>query len=184
MIKFNRAIAARVAAYRQLWPAVLTALNESYFDLNGAFDLGVKMVYSTGPNDQVNGAFFPQNRGGEVRLAHPSYATDILPGDDRILKASLRNNPASYGELSSNRDVWVFKSATDPFGVVRNEELILLYAEAKIQLTQIPDGVVALNRIRTGHNLAVYAGAVTQAALLTEMLYQRRYSLFFEGHRW
>jgi hypothetical protein len=184
LIKFNRAIAARVAAYRQLWPAVLTALNESYFDLNGAFDLGVKMVYSTGPNDQVNAAFFPRNRGGEIRLAHPSFMTDILPGDDRVLKTSLRNNPASYGDLSSNRDVWVFKSATDPIGIVRNEELILLYAEAKINLTQIPDAVVALNRIRTGHTLPVYAGAVTQAALITEMLFQRRFSLYFEGHRW
>jgi len=28
------------------------------------------------------------------------------------------------------------------------------------------------------------AGAQTQAALIDEMLYERRYSLFFEGHRW
>ncbi|AXY77441.1 RagB/SusD family nutrient uptake outer membrane protein [Paraflavitalea soli] len=184
LIKFNRAIAARVAAYRQLWPAVLTALNESYFDLNGAFDLGVKMVYSTGPNDQVNAAYFPQNRGGEVRLAHPSYVTDIIGGDDRISKATLRTNSLSSSGLTSNRDVWVFKSATDPIGIVRNEELILLYAEAKLQLNQIPDAVVALNRIRLGHNLTPYAGSITQAALITEMLFQRRYSLFFEGHRW
>ena len=27
-------------------------------------------------------------------------------------------------------------------------------------------------------------GAITQAALINEMLYQRRFSLFFEGHRW
>ena len=44
--------------------------------------------------------------------------------------------------------------------------------------------MVALNRIRTGHNLPPYAGAISQAALIKEMLRQRRYSLFYEGHRW
>ncbi|MEP6746723.1 MAG: RagB/SusD family nutrient uptake outer membrane protein [Bacteroidota bacterium] len=34
------------------------------------------------------------------------------------------------------------------------------------------------------HNLAVYSGASTTDALTTEMLKQRRYSLFYEGHRW
>ena len=50
--------------------------------------------------------------------------------------------------------------------------------------TKIPDAVTAINRIRRGHNLPDYSGAVTQAALIDEMLKQRRYSLFFEGHRW
>jgi len=39
-------------------------------------------------------------------------------------------------------------------------------------------------RIKSG-KLPAYAGAVTQAALLDELLYNRRYSLLFEGgHRW
>ena len=68
--------------------------------------------------------------------------------------------------------------------IIRNEELILIYAEAKIQTNAFPDAIVALNRIRTAHNLPSYASAITQAALITEMLNQRRFSLFFEGHRW
>ena len=59
-----------------------------------------------------------------------------------------------------------------------------MYAEAKIQTNQLPDAVTALNKIRTSHNLAPYAGAVTQAALTDELLKQRRYSLYMEGHRW
>ena len=42
----------------------------------------------------------------------------------------------------------------------------------------------AIDKIRQGHNLGAYSGAVTQPALITEMLKQRRYSLFSEGHRW
>jgi hypothetical protein len=184
LIQFNRALAARVAVYRQQWAAALTALNESFFDLNGGFNTGIFHVYSSGPNDQLNLTFFPQNNTGEVRLAHPGYATDIIAGDDRIQKATLRASAASLDNLTSNRDVWVYTSSTAPVPIIRNEELILIYAEAKINLNQIPDAIVALNRIRTGHNIPVYAGGITPTALLTEMLFQRRYSLFFEGHRW
>lgn len=184
MLKFNRALAARVALYRQQWAAALTALNESFFDLNGSFVVGAFHSYSTNPNDQLNLAFFPQNNNGEVRLAHPSYTVDIGAGDDRISKATIRTAAASFDNLTSNRDVWVYTSNTARSPIIRNEELILIYAEAKINLNQLPDALVALNRIRTSHNLPVYAGAINPGALITEMLHQKRYSLYFEGHRW
>ncbi len=184
LLKLNRAIAARVAVYRKQWTTALTALNESFFNINGSFTTGAYHVFSTGSGDQLNPAFFPQNQSGEVRVAHPSYAADIEPGDDRIGKATLRTVAASQGGLTSNRDVWVYTSSTAPMPIIRNEELILIYAEAKIQLNALPDAIVALNVIRTKHNLPPYAGAVSQAALITEMLKQRRYSLFYEGHRW
>jgi len=185
LTKFNRALAARVDVYRKQWATALTDLNESFFDLNGDFYLGVNEVFSTGSGDQLNPAYFDQNSSGEVRLAHPSYATDIAAGDDRIGKATLRNTPASDPSgLSSNRDVWVYTSSTAPIPMVRNEELILIYAEAKIQTNSLSEAVTALNVIRAGHNLSPYSGAVTQDALINEMLTQRRYSLFYEGHRW
>ena len=184
LLKFNRALAARVAVYRQQWGAALTALNESFFDLNGSFDEGVFHVFSAGTGDQLNPAFIPQNQAGELRLAHPSYATDLEGGDDRIGKATLRSASFSNSGLTGDRDVWVYTSSTAPIPLIRNEELILIYAEAKIWSNALPDAVVALNVIRQTHNLLPYAGVVTQAALLTEMLKQRRYSLFFEGHRW
>src|ERR1019366_4967750 len=128
--------------------------------------------------------FIPQNQTGEIRLAHPSYATDIETGDDRINKATLRNSVASLSGLSSNRDVWVYTSSTAPIPIIRNEELMLIYAEANIQLDNLNEGVNAINIIRNGHGLGDYSGAVNGPALITEMLNQRRYSLFFEGHRW
>jgi hypothetical protein len=184
LTKVNRALAARVALYRKDWPGALTALSASFFDLNGSFALGVSHVYGTGSGDQLNTFFIPPNQTGEIRLAHPSYAANITPGDDRIGKATIRNASASLNGLTSDRDLWVYTSSTAPIPIIRNEELILIYAEAKVQLSQMPDAIVAINRIRTGHNLSPYAGAVTQAALLTEVLNQRRYSLYCEGHRW
>jgi len=126
----------------------------------------------------------PQNQNGEVRAAHPSYAADIDASDDRIGKATLRTSPASQSGLSSDRDVWVYTSSTAPAYIIRNEELILIYIEAKIQKNSIPEALVGINRIRTEHNVPVYSGGITSDALITEMLKQRRYSLFYEGHRW
>jgi len=185
LTKFNRALAARVDVYRKQWPTALTDLGESFLDLNGDFYTGVNEVFSTGSGDQLNPAFFAQNSTGEVRLAHPSYASNIAAGDDRINKATLRNAPASDPSgLSSDRDVWVYTSSTAPIPMIRNEELILIYAEAKIQTNSLTEAVDALNIIRAGHNLPNYSGAVTPSALIDEMLTQRRYSLFYEGHRW
>jgi hypothetical protein len=101
-----------------------------------------------------------------------------------ISKATLRTTPASLSDLSSDRDVWVYTSSTAPIAIIRNEELILIYAEANIQLNNLTEAAKAINVIRNGHGLADYSGASTQPALITEMLNQKRYSLFFEGHRW
>src|SRR5664279_3252493 len=184
LLKFNRALAARVDVYLQNWQGALTALNESFFGLTVDFKFGAYHEFGTGSGDQLNTMFFPQNQNGEVRVAHPSYAAGIEARDDRIGKSTLRTATASLLGLSSNRDVWVYTSSTAPIPIIRNEELILVYAEANIQNNNLPEGVKAINVIRNAHQLGDYAGAVTHDALITEMLKQRRYSLFYEGHRW
>ncbi|HJP63820.1 MAG TPA: RagB/SusD family nutrient uptake outer membrane protein [Mucilaginibacter sp.] len=184
LIKFNRAIAARISVYQKNWQTALDDLNESFFDLNGNFNTGVYHVFGTGSGDQLNPVFIPQNQSGEVRVAHPSYAEDIDANDNRINKTSLRTSTAALSGLSSDRDVWLYTSSTAPVGIIRNEELILIYAEANIQLNHLTEAATALNKIRSAHGLGNYSGALTQPALITEMLKQRRYSLFFEGHRW
>jgi hypothetical protein len=184
LAQFNRALAARVSVYQGNWQTALTDLSGSFFTLTNDFSNGVYHVFATGSGDQLNPVFIPQNQTGEVRVAHPSYVQDITAGDDRINKVSQRTTPASLSGLTSNYDVWLYTSSTAPAAIIRNEELILIYAEANIQLNNFTQAVSALNIIRNGHGLANYSGAVTQPALISEMLYQKRYSLFFEGHRW
>ncbi len=183
LTQFNRALAARVLVYQSDWTDALTAVGESFYSLTGDFDLGVYSIFGTGSGDQLNPAYIPQQTTGEVRVAHPSFAADILAGDDRISKATLRP-VASLDGLSSDRDVWVYTSSTAPMPIIRNEELILIYAEANIQVSNFPEALKAINAVREKHGLADYAGTVDQPSLITEMLYERRYSLFLEGHRW
>lgn len=184
LLKFNRALAARVHLYRKNWAAALTALSESFFDLNGSLNTGISHSFSTNGGDIANLMYLPPNGNGDVRVAHPSFTANIIPGDDRINKTALRTSSASQGGLTGDRDVVIWGSLNTPVSIIRNEELILIYAEAKIQTGAFPDAIVALNRIRTAHNLPAYSGAVTTAALTTDLLYNRRYSLFMEGHRW
>src|SRR5262249_3036092 len=44
---FNRALAARVAIYRQNWTDALTDLDNSFFDMNGDFSTGVYLNFSS-----------------------------------------------------------------------------------------------------------------------------------------
>ena len=185
--KFNRALAARVNVYREQWANVLAALNASFFDLNGDRNLGVYYVYAIAGGDLLNELYQAPTATGEIRIVHPSFITDAEAGDTRLSKAFLRADAPTQAGLSGSYGFNVYAANTSPIAIIRNEELILLYAEAKIQVgdaASLADAVLALNRIRMSAGLAPYGGAVTQAALIDEMLKQRRYSLYGEGHRW
>ena len=66
--------------------------------------------------------------------------------------------------------------------IIRNEELILLRAEANLGLTNVTQALVDINFIRTNSGgLPIYAGATTAGAVLDELIYNKRYSLLWEG---
>ncbi|PWT95127.1 MAG: RagB/SusD family nutrient uptake outer membrane protein [Bacteroidetes bacterium] len=182
--KFNRAIAARVAVYRSDWNGALTALSNSFFDINGPLNKGSYHIFSTAGGDQLNPMFFPLESNGETRVAQPDFVKDAEAGDTRLSKVVQRSDTAFQDGLSSNYDFYLYTSNTANIPLIRNEELILIYAEANIQLNNLTEGRDALNKIRTAASLPNYSGALTQDALIDEMLKQRRYSLYGEGHRW
>lgn len=194
-LKFNRAIAARIAMYQKDWAAMNTALNESFLDLNGSLTTGPNFLYSTTAGDIANPIWQAKEEANNPLLVQVNFVPEAEAGDSRVFgpsradggtaKIRLRTAataPTGYPNMAY--ETQLYATNTSPISIIRNEELILMYAEAKIQTNQLPDAVTALNKIRTSHNLAPYAGAVTQNALIDELLKQRRYSLFMEGHRW
>lgn len=179
--QFVKGLQARIAVYQGNKSAAIGYLNESFLDVAGDLYAGPFRTYSSASGELVNEVFRSPNQS-EALVAHPSYVADIEPGDDRISKVALRDTIALDG-LTGNYDVVVYPTLSSPIWLIRNEELILIRAEARIGSNNA-GAVEDLNVIRNVHGLPNYGGATDDAALTDEMLKQRRYSLYAEGHRW
>ena len=70
---------------------------------------------------------------------------------------------------------------TRPIAILRDEELVLLRAQAYIEANQLANATADLNSVRTSYGLAPYAVFADQASARTALLYEKRFSLFFEG---
>lgn len=189
-IFLNRAIAARVAIYDEDWTGALEALEEAkpFFELGSGeaiLNRGAYFVYS-GPPDAFNSRYYPRNsETAQIELVHPSMIADAETGDLRVAKKFFkRDRPFTLQGLSSQYQDDRFESDTDPVPWLRNEELILIYAEANAQLGNYPEANKAINYIRSTWGLSKFTGSST-ANIINQLLYERQYSLWFEfGHRW
>lgn len=193
LLEFNRAIAARAAIYQGNKSLALSLLNESFMDLTANGTIGVYHIFGNTGNDIANQQYYVPNQSANEFMAHDSWVADAEVGDTRLSKVGLfevEESPnvfvperQSFDGLSADYQVRLYSSNTDPVALIRNEELILLYAEANIG-TNNTEAIAALDVIRNAAGLPDYSGATTDAALEDELLVQRRYSLFGEGHRW
>jgi hypothetical protein len=189
-LTFNQAVGARVAMYQSDWSGTLTYLNNSFLNLNGAVTTGPVFTFSTTSGDIINPLYQQTNTTISPIVVQNTFITDAETGDTRVTsKVMKRTTPRSFGGIIGNYDVFMYPSSVSSVSIIRNEELILMYAEANIQLGQLSVAVPALDVIRTSAGLQPLAVAkptiiTDQAALITELLNQRRYSLFYEGHRW
>jgi hypothetical protein len=184
--RFNRALAARVALYQGDFAGTLTALNASFYDRAGSLTLGPKMVFSpTTANDIGNPYFQARNATNGPVSVPDNFVDEAEPGDLRLSKAPRRTTPLVVGAITGNYEPQVFPTQTTPLDIIRNEELILIAAEARVGTNDLAGALLDINAIRTraGGLPALTAGSLSSpAAYRDEILAQRRYSLFYEGH--
>ena len=204
-LQFNRALFARVsvefgtieggAAGATDFTAALTALGQSFLDTAAPLTRGAYYVFSTASGDALNGNS-PQVSPDQ--LAHPSIEADAAqerrPGGaldlryvNKVIKlATPRAAPQTAG-IPTDLQFTIYPTNTSPIPIIRNEELILLRAEANLGLGNLSAALTDINVIRvTAGGLApstLTAGSGA-TAITTELLRQRRLSLLFEGHRW
>jgi hypothetical protein len=209
-LQFNRAIAARCAIYQatlatapaertMFYTTALTALTASFIVDNPAmtidFKLGANYAFSLTAGDTANGLIDP----GIV--AHPALQTDaqkqadgttldarfvakitpIVDADGKPVSASS----AQDSKLSTSIKFKIYTN-TSPIPIIRNEDLILLKAEALYFTGDKAGALVELNLVRTlSGKLPPIALPADDNAFINALLYERRYSLMFEGgHRW
>ena len=183
----NRAIKARVDVYMGNYATALTSLGASFIDTTASLDLGAYHAHSSGSGDVENQLFDPT---GRAILAHPSIVSeaqnkpDATPDNRLLRKVTALPAPRTVQGVTTDVLFTIYNSPSAPIPIIRNEELILLRAEANIGLNNFAPAQTDINTIRVKSG-GLAPTVLTPANALDELLYNKRYSLLFEGgHRW
>ena len=183
------------------WAAVLTALGNSFLNAGAttraAFDVGVYDNYGPSPDVQN-----PLSQAINSNLyAHMSFQSDVqfkadgVTPDDRYTAKIRTGLPSRQGPTVNGApttaastlgfSIWPTVSTMIP--IIRNEELILIRAEAKLATGDKAGAIADLNIVRQnsgGLPASTLTTASTDDQVLTGILYEKRYSLMMEGDRW
>jgi starch-binding outer membrane protein, SusD/RagB family len=211
-LQVNRALAAKVnvdyaliaACGAPCFNAALAALSESFItttNLPASLTLGAYLAYSSAAGEPANPitetlqatryyvhpsipALVQQQPSGEDDLRYQNKVFDLgtsgirtLNGLSSTLKPIMYNIPTS---MAPDRDADI--------PLIKNEELILLRAEANLGLGNIQLALDDINLIRINSG-GLAASTLTAASpvsdIVTELLYNRLMSLLWEqGTRW
>jgi hypothetical protein len=197
--QFNRALRSRLDILTKDYAAALTSLSGSFISTSSGtraeFNRGAYYTFSAASGDRANGL-----ATGSPEVAEPTLRTDAQlkangTRDERfLLKVDTagstinRYNIVSSLRFKHYRAAPFFGSggAASPIPWVRNEELILSRAEARWFTGDRPGALADLNFVRTNSGgLAAIAMPANDEAFITALLYERRYSLMYEGgYRW
>jgi len=193
--KVNRALLGRVLVYMcgefddpSFCQQGLAALEESFIDAGGPLDLGAAFSFGQGSGDDVNNLFQPSDNPA-VR-AHPSVVGDAQEKadgtpDDRVLRKTRPVDLRQTQGVASATGFTIYNSLTAPVPVIRNEELILLRAEANLLLGDLAAAEEDINVIRERSGGLEPIDLASEPDPLGVLLREKRYSLLFEGaHRW
>src|SRR6185437_547891 len=182
------------------WQACLKALQASFLNPNATtraqLDAGVYDTYGAAP-DSPNGLTQATNT---TLYAHMSFQTDVElksdgTPDNRYLAKIRTGLPAASGPPNSNGPVsasstigfsiWPTVSSSIP--IIRNEELILIRAEAELATGNKAGAIADINTVRVNSGglppTTLTAGSPDDDILMG-ILYEKRYSLMMEGDRW
>lgn len=194
-LRFNRALKARVEIYTKNYNGVLTSLGESFISTTATtragLDVGTYHVFSTASGDAANTQSDVTPR---AIVVVPSFLTDAQKRADNSVdlrassKAAVSTTTLAQQGVSSNLRNTLYATTSSPIAIIRNEELILIRAEARWFTGNKQGAIDDVNFVRVnsgGLGNSTLTTASTDDQFITELLYNRRYSLFFEyGHRW
>jgi hypothetical protein len=193
LVKFNRGLKGKVDFYRGLdrknpTPALFqTAIAELTAALGGAapgavpttdFRKGPYYVFVPGGSENTPNTISDSKIG-----LNPLVGDSVQAGDTRASKIVARTPTSGFGIATSITYVGAVASTVNqsaPLGILRDEELVLLRAQAEIEAGQLANAILDINNVRTNYGLAAVAPPDKTSAI-NAVLYEKRYSLLFEG---
>ncbi|TVP45793.1 MAG: RagB/SusD family nutrient uptake outer membrane protein [Gemmatimonadales bacterium] len=208
--QFNRALAAKILVHRATfvgcqtcWGQAATALGGSFVTSAGlpaSLATGVYYGYSSSAGEPANPVAEPLSN--DRLWVHPSIMSgaQIQTGGQPDLRLTRKVAPAgrskNLNDLVGTHKPILYNNAANPavanLGAaipwISNEELLLLRAEIRWNTGQRGGAVEDLNLIRTnagGLSVSALTAASSDNAFVTELLYNRLYSLLWsQGTRW
>ena len=187
-VRLNRAIKARTEVHRNNWSGALQAVAESFADTNMPLAYGAQHSWSVNSGDLVNPANRPDLLWANTRFRSEAQARADGSPDLRFQTKFKEVGAYQLLEVSSDLQYTLYESPSAPFVWVKNEELILIRAEANLAMGNRAAAIEDINLIRMNSGGLEplpdpYPGSDDD--LLNELLYNKRFSLVFEwGHTW
>ena len=207
--KFNRALAAKILVHRATfvncsacWAQAKTAIDQSFITtagLPGSLKTGVYFGYTGTANELSNPVTeaLTSNR----YWVHPSIITgaQLRPNGEPDLRLTTKTAPApaprTLNDLTGTYKPVMYNDpatkAPDPgadIPWITNEELLLLRAEIRWNTGDKPGAISDIDLVRVnagGLAPTTLTAASPDAAFVTELLYNRLYSLMWtQGTRW
>jgi starch-binding outer membrane protein, SusD/RagB family len=195
LIKLNRGLRGKVSVYRGLQrpTPVAGAFTEAIANLTQA--LGGAAPGAVPASSFGTGAYVTFVAGGTENSANPIPLASVganpkaqaalQAGDTRASKFVARTAISGSGVSTSVTFVFATTSntanQTRPLPILRDEEVVLLRAQAYFEAGQFANGAADLNSVRTSYGLAAIPVPADIATARTALLYEKRYSLIFEG---
>ena len=194
IILLNRGLKGKVDFYRGLdrtnpQPALFaTAIAELTTALGAGAGAVPSSQFSVGPyyNFVPSGSEATANNRSDDKIGlNPLVKDSVLAGDTRASKIVNRSATLSgFGVSTSVTYAGSVPSTANqsaPIGILRDEELVLLRAQAYFESGNFTSGYADLNSVHTAYGLAPYAVSTNLQTARSNVLYDKRYSLLFEG---
>jgi len=187
---FNRGWKGKVELYRALdhttptgaagYTAAVAAINASYVNTTDASKIGqgVYFTFSTLSGDTPN-----QLVDANLHL-NPQISDSLQAGDLRGAKITDLGKNFSLQGLTYHANFVV--TQTQNIAYLKNEELILLRAQAEVGLGDLAGALADVNFVRAASGgLAPLGAFASSTTAIDAILREKRYSLLFEGpQRW
>ena len=192
LILFNRGWKGKVDFYRgldrsspqpSLFPTAIAELTQALGAGPGAvppsqFKSGVYYVFVPGGSENTPNTLSDSKVG-----LNPLVKDSVQAGDTRASKIVTRSTLSGFGLSTSITHVNAVASTanqSNPVANLRDEELVLLRAQAYIEVNDLVNAALDINDVRTSYGLApVVLTSKTDA--INKVLYEKRYSLLYEG---
>lgn len=196
--------------YQQAITAANAAFIPSGTPTRTTLDAGVYNIFATSTGATQN-TLSQATSGGANQFAHPSILRDTVPpyrdangrsvyastenasrGSDLRARAKIRTlaTPAAAASSIQSSSLTTpygfahYPTASTPIPIIRGEEVLLIRAEANIQTGALAAGLADLNAVRTvSGGLTALPAFANTASAIDALLYERRMSLLWEGHR-